>query len=208
MPLRSACGVRCAGSPGPCRCRVPASPSTGDRDEDGTDDALDDDDDNDGFLDTVDNCRGIPNDQTDTDGDGVGDECDDDDGDGVCALYDPCPVYANTLPINGGLSTDPNGDANTDGIPNECQCQDFNGDGFISNVDTGDLFACVPGGLAPPSQPACDAALLTDLVGTVAPTPAYSNVIVGDAFQMLPGGNNVGNFFELTCNRRPSGLAP
>ena len=36
--------------------------------------------------------------------------------DGVCAAFDPCPVFANTLPINGGSSTDPNGDANGDGV--------------------------------------------------------------------------------------------
>jgi subtilase family serine protease len=48
-----------------------------DTDGDGIGDACDPDDDNDGILDGVDNCRIVPNpDQADTDGDGIGDACD------------------------------------------------------------------------------------------------------------------------------------
>ena len=45
-------------------------------------DACDDDDDNDGIADGADNCPSVSNDQTDTDGNGVGDACEDTQGAG------------------------------------------------------------------------------------------------------------------------------
>jgi len=53
--------------------------------------------DNDGILDTSDNCPLISNaDQLDTDGDGLGDVCDDDlDGDGITNRRDNCPLVSN-----------------------------------------------------------------------------------------------------------------
>jgi len=54
------------------------------------------DDDGDGVVNAVDNCP-VPNpDQTDTDGDGLGDACDnDDDGDGILDAIDNCPLVPN-----------------------------------------------------------------------------------------------------------------
>jgi Thrombospondin type 3 repeat len=55
------------------------------------------DQDNDGVLDTADNCPTVANaSQTDTDGDGLGDACDpDDDNDGVADVSDNCPLVPN-----------------------------------------------------------------------------------------------------------------
>ncbi len=68
-----------------------------DSDGDGSGDACDADDDEDGILDAVDNCPVQSNTaQGDLDADGVGDACDDDmDGDGVEDSSDNCPVHAN-----------------------------------------------------------------------------------------------------------------
>ena len=56
----------------------PLDPSEcSDNDGDGLGDNADPDDDNDGILDTIDNCLYTPNaDQLDTDGDGTGNACD------------------------------------------------------------------------------------------------------------------------------------
>jgi gliding motility-associated-like protein len=60
-------------------------------------DNCDDDDDNDGIPDDADNAPLVPNpDQTDTDGDGLGDIIDaDDDGDGILDEDDNCPITYN-----------------------------------------------------------------------------------------------------------------
>ena len=51
------------------------------------------DSDNDGFPDVDDNCPTVFNDQTDSDGDQIGDACDpDDDNDGVMDSFDSCPM--------------------------------------------------------------------------------------------------------------------
>ena len=65
-----------------------------DADSDGVGNNGDTDDDNDGVLDEIDNCRAVVNDnQVDTDSDGVGDMCDtDDDADGVIDSLDGTPI--------------------------------------------------------------------------------------------------------------------
>ncbi len=67
-----------------------------DTDNDTQADCVDNDDDDDGVLDTTDNCRLIANaDQTDTDNDSLGNECDsDDDGDGDPDTTDCAPLNA------------------------------------------------------------------------------------------------------------------
>lgn len=68
-----------------------------DNDLDGTPDNCDPDDDNDGVLDSNDNCQFQANaNQADNDADGLGDACDnDDDNDGVLDGYDNCQFTAN-----------------------------------------------------------------------------------------------------------------
>ena len=73
-------------------------------------DVCDSDDDNDQIRDPFDNCRLVRNsDQSDVDGDGVGDLCDDDDGDGLLDIHDLCP--AHTDPAQLDLDGDHRGDA-------------------------------------------------------------------------------------------------
>ena len=89
-----------------------------------------DDADNDGICQGVDNCPAtINHDQTDTDGDGIGDACDtcsldadnDIDGDGVCGDVDNCVDVSNTDQANA------DGDATGDACDT---CTDPDHDGF------------------------------------------------------------------------------
>ena len=100
-----------------------------DTDGDAIKDNCDDDDDNDGVLDTVDNCPLTANaDQADNDNDDLGDVCDDDDdNDGVLDTVDNCPTTSNPG----------QGDHDQDGIGDVCDLVDIyvsqaitpNGDG-------------------------------------------------------------------------------
>jgi len=92
--------------------------------------------DSDSLLDGVDNCPGVPNDdQTDTDGDGIGDPCDfgtaaDGDGDGLNDLVDNCPLLWNPLQE----------DFDGDNLGDICDADDDN-DGLLDVVeDDTDIF--------------------------------------------------------------------
>jgi hypothetical protein len=107
------------------------------------------DSDGDGFLNGIDNCPNVANgpaqanvpgvgNQTDTDGDGLGDACDtDDDNDGVADTIDNCHYVSN--PTQANWNNDSLGDA----------CQDTDGDNYLDSVDN-----CK--GLANPSQSNAD----------------------------------------------------
>ena len=84
------------------------------------------DSDNDGVIDDLDNCAALSNTtQTDTDLDGVGDDCDDDDdGDGIADDSDNCVLVSNADQTN--LDGDELGDA-CDG--------DFDGDDVLDAAD-------------------------------------------------------------------------
>lgn len=86
----------------------------------------DEDDDNDGILDTEDNCPSIANaNQTDTNNDGEGDACDDDDdGDGILDINDNCPLTPNP----------DQADADNDGIGDVCD-DDLDNDGVLNVND-------------------------------------------------------------------------
>jgi hypothetical protein len=85
------------------------------------------DTDEDGFPDEEDNCPDVPNDQSDVNGDGIGDACqpDDADGDGWPPGEDNCPDDANPS----------QNDANLDGIGDVCQPGDSEGDGWPDAED-------------------------------------------------------------------------
>jgi hypothetical protein len=134
-------------------CLEVSSSDNTDTDNDGEGNVCDDDDDNDGWLDGIDNCPIVPNhppsgpNQIDTDGDGVGNACDlcsddadpnqdDFDGDGVGDVCDSCPQDA--LNDQDGDNVCVTLDEATDNCPtvaNEGQA-DADGDGIGDACDT------------------------------------------------------------------------
>jgi hypothetical protein len=93
--------------------------------------------------DVVDNCPGVANDQTDTDGDGIGDACNgeiDADGDEFADAGDNCPALAN----------DQN-DLDEDGAGDACDA-DLDGDGWCNDTTARD--ADVPGCIGVDNCPA------------------------------------------------------
>ena len=123
----------------------------------------------------------------------------DSDGDTLCDNIDPCDSYPNTLPVNGGGDTDPNGDRNNDNVPNECQCGDANGDGQINNGDAFIIATCA-------SPAGCNAQAFDVGLGDANNSGTWQN---GDAFSVAfsaaPGGPPN---YTLTCPRRPEGTDP
>ena len=133
-------------------CPDAFDPTQSDTDLDGAGDACDLDDDDDTFLDAVDNCPLVANDQGNNDGDSLGDTCDtDDDNDTVADLDDNCPLVANTDQTNtdgvsdGGDACD--GDDDNDQVGDDddnCPTrmnldqQDLDGDGEGDACDADD----------------------------------------------------------------------
>ena len=107
-------------------CPTVANPSQDNTDGDSQGNDCDDDDDNDGLLDTADNCSLIVNpSQANYDGDSQGDVCDaDDDNDNVLDTVDNC--LWNTNPSQANNDGDSQGDA--------CDIDDDN-DGILDTVD-------------------------------------------------------------------------
>ena len=108
--------------------------------------------DGDGLLDFYDNCPGISNaNQTDTDGDGIGDVCDpDDDNDGVPDVDDAFPLdWSETTDTDGdGIGNNADPDDDNDGIPDWIEqtsgldpldagdaAGDLDGDGFSNLIE-------------------------------------------------------------------------
>ncbi|WP_235843197.1 thrombospondin type 3 repeat-containing protein [Maribacter hydrothermalis] len=106
----------------------------------------DEDDDNDGILDTIDNCPLIANaNQLDTDNDGEGDFCDtDDDNDGILDVDDNCPLISNPNQEDDdldGIGNVCDDDSDNDGVPNTIdQCNDTPS-GTIVNTDGCEVFS-------------------------------------------------------------------
>ncbi|MDO1501936.1 thrombospondin type 3 repeat-containing protein [Winogradskyella maritima] len=92
--------------------------------------------DSDGIADADDNCPDTPNtDQSDLDGNGIGDVCDNDfDGDGILNEDDNCPQNANPD------QADTDGDGIGDACDPECSLSVFDGDPIVIDDDSGQPF--------------------------------------------------------------------
>lgn len=126
-----------------------------DENQDGCEDL---DSDNDGYVDQLDKCPSIADDQSDLDGDGIGDACENDlDGDGVDDEIDNCPTdqfgwESNTvtdLDGDGCRDSDRDPDDDGDGVldlsddcpigePNWNSSFDYDGDGCHDDIEDSD----------------------------------------------------------------------
>ncbi|MBT3427326.1 MAG: hypothetical protein HN432_11995 [Gammaproteobacteria bacterium] len=128
-------------------CVAVANADQADFDEDGAGDACDDDDDNDGVLDSQDAFPLDAGESVDTDADGTGNNADsDDDGDGVADADDAFPLDAaeSVDTDNDGTGNNADNDDDGDGVDDTDDAfpldptrsaGDSDGDGFADNVD-------------------------------------------------------------------------
>ena len=144
---------------------IDVTQTTGDADQDGISNITDADDDNDGFVDFMDefpqdardwadldgdgvgdNTDAFPNDwnrRFDTDGDGIADRQDsDDDGDGIADADDDYPLDTDNDATDNAEDTDDDNDGvedSEDAFPlNSAESGDFDADGTGDNADTDD----------------------------------------------------------------------
>ena len=154
------------------------------------------DTDADGFPDDQDNCPNTPNDQSDVNGDGIGDACepDDGDGDGWPAAQDNCPATPNPS------QTDGDGDGIGDACDN-CPTAANAGQEDVNGNDIGD--ACEPddgdGDGWPAAQDNCGAVANPDQADFDG--DGFGDVCDNCAFEANPGqedqdSNGVGDVCE------------
>ena len=136
----------------------------------------------------------------------------DTDGDTIPDIADPCPRFANTLPINGGGSCDavppdkpdPNADCNNDGIPNECQCGDTNGDGKLLSNDAAAILGCGNDPFCVVAPPDADLSPhdINKTYGGLWDTNYDQRLLSNDAAAILQLPN-LGQAYRARCGRRP-----
>ncbi len=98
-----------------------------DEDQNGCEDV---DSDGDGYVDQLDTCPNVPDDQADLDGDGIGDACETDtDGDGISDEFDACPRD------NFDWLSEHDNDHDQDGCRDDDRDADDDGDGVLDLSD-------------------------------------------------------------------------
>ncbi len=105
-------------------CKHQINPYQEDTDKDGRGDGCDPDIDGDDFLNEVDNCPLVDNDQTDSDGNGIGDACQDTDDDSFLDGVDKCPLVVDH----------DQKDTDRDGVGDACDV-DLDGDNVNNDID-------------------------------------------------------------------------
>ncbi|MBI5667966.1 MAG: thrombospondin type 3 repeat-containing protein [Chloroflexi bacterium] len=164
--------------------------------------------DEDGLADTVDNCPEVYSpDQTDTDGDGIGNACDptpngDSDSDGVDNAADNCPVIPNTdqLDTDGDRLGDacdptPNGDTDGDGVDNTLDNCAVNANPDQTDTD-GDGIG-----------DACDSTPTGDVDGDGLDNARDNCPAVSNPDQSDMNGNGVGDVCEPEATEEPGSSA-
>ncbi|HUF54308.1 MAG TPA: thrombospondin type 3 repeat-containing protein, partial [Dehalococcoidia bacterium] len=199
-------------------------------------DACDSDDDNDGVIDAVDNCRTTPNPgQEDIDADGLGDACDDSDGDGIFDANDNCVFVANVsqADLDGdGLGDACDSDIDGDTVPNVMdQCPTMqedldganDGDGCpdtdstiqVSKTDPTDVGVGVQTNVSVDTTAvngnyAASLTLTLKLRTTLGQCEARWNPLAGDFYSensIDTNADTVADTLESTLTRTTSGLA-